>query len=69
MTTPSTVAVPKDLLRELIEGLAKTEEVLATLEEIADREGLERIRRSREEYDRGEYEEAGDAEELRKLLK
>ena len=47
------VAVPKDLLRELHEELIGIEEVLATLEELMDKEGLRRIRRAEEEYKSG----------------
>ncbi len=49
------VAIPKELLKDLYIGLAKVEEVLATLEELMDKEGLERIRKAEEEYERGEY--------------
>lgn len=49
------VAIPKNLLRDLYEGLAKVEEVLATIEELMDEEGLERIRKAEEEYLKGEY--------------
>jgi len=38
------------LLKELYEHFAKIEEILATLEELANKEGLERIERSLEEY-------------------
>jgi hypothetical protein len=45
-----TVVVPKELLRELILELSKVEEVLATLEELLNEEGLKRIRGAEEEY-------------------
>ena len=49
------VIVPKTLLKDLYVGLAKVEEVLATLEELMDKEGLERIRKAEEDYEKGEY--------------
>ena len=49
------VIIPKELLKELHEGLVRIEEVLATLEELMDEEGVHRIRGAEEEYKRGEY--------------
>lgn len=49
------VTIPKGLLKDLYIGLAKVEEVLATLEELIDKESLERIRKAEEEYRKGEY--------------
>ena len=49
------VTIPKGLLKDLYIGLAKVEEVLATLEELMDKESLERIRKAEEEYRKGEY--------------
>ena len=49
------IAIPKTLLKHLYMGLAKVEEVLATLEELMDKEGLERTRKAEEEYRKGEY--------------
>lgn len=62
------VTIPTQLLRELYTGLAKMEEVLATLEELMDREGLERIRAAEEEYRRGEYVTVQGSGEIKKLL-
>ncbi|AJB42149.1 hypothetical protein TCARB_1101 [Thermofilum adornatum 1505] len=50
-----TVAIPEELLRELIFELSRVEEVLATIEELLDEEGLKRIRRAVEEYRQGDY--------------
>jgi len=50
-------------------GLAKVEEVLATLEELMDKEGLERIRKAEEEYEKGEYVTVQSSGEIKKLLK
>ena len=63
------ITVPKGLLRELREGLARVEEVLATLEELVDREGLDRMEKAEGEYEKGKYITVGDAGELRKRLK
>jgi len=62
------VTIPKPLLKELYEHFSKIEEILATLEELMDKEGLERIRRSLEEYKKGEYTTAKTPEEIRKVL-
>lgn len=58
-----TIPVPKEVMRQLIHGLAQVEEALATIEELANKEGLERVRRARDEYKRGEVveSESGDA--------
>lgn len=62
------VAVPKRLLKELYTGLAKVEGVLATLEELMDKEGLERVREAEQEYERGEYVTAQSSEEIEKII-
>jgi len=46
------VTIPKPLLKELYEHFSKIEEILATLEELMDKEGLKRIKKSLEEYKR-----------------
>jgi len=61
------VAIPKELLRELYMGLSKVEEVLATLEELMDKEGLERIRKAEEEYRKGEYITIQSSSDIKKL--
>uniref|UniRef100_A0A7C1CGS4 Uncharacterized protein n=1 Tax=Thermofilum adornatum TaxID=1365176 RepID=A0A7C1CGS4_9CREN len=62
-----TVAIPEELLRELIFELSRVEEVLATIEELLNEEGLERIRRAVEEYRKGDYIVVDDSE-VKKLL-
>ena len=62
------VTVPKELLRDLYIGLAKVEEVLATLEELMDKEGLERIRKAEEEYRKGEFIRVKSSSEIEKIL-
>ncbi|MEM4727167.1 MAG: hypothetical protein QXD04_02800 [Candidatus Bathyarchaeia archaeon] len=61
------VAIPKNLLRDLYEGLVKVEEVLTTIEELMDEEGLERIRKAEEEYLKGEYIKIKSGSEIEKL--
>ena len=61
------IAIPKTLLKDLYMGLAKVEEVLATLEELMDKEGLERIRKAEEEYRKGEYVPVQSSSEIKKL--
>ncbi|MBC7090498.1 MAG: hypothetical protein H5T50_01090 [Nitrososphaeria archaeon] len=62
------VSVPKELLKNLYKGLAEVEEVLATLEELMDKEGLQRIREAEEEYQKGDYVIVENSEEIRKLI-
>jgi len=61
------IAIPKTLLKDLYMGLAKVEEVLATLEELMNKEGLERTRKAEEEYRKGEYVTAESSSEIKKL--
>jgi hypothetical protein len=63
-----TIAIPEELLRDLYVGLARVEEVLATLEELMDKEGLERIRKAEEEYRKGEYKTVRNSREIKRLL-
>jgi hypothetical protein len=49
------VAIPEELLRGLVLELSRVEEVLATIEELLNEEGLKRIRRAVEEYRKGDY--------------
>jgi hypothetical protein len=63
------VIIPKELLKELHEGLVRIEEVLATLEELMDEEGVRRIRRAEEEYRRGEYVVVEASSEVERLIK
>jgi hypothetical protein len=63
-----TVVEPKELLRELVLELSKVEEVLATLEELLNEEGLKRMREAEEEYRRGDYIAVESGKEVEKLL-
>ena len=63
-----TVTIPEELLKDLYVGLARVEEVLATLEELMDKEGLKRIRKAEEEYRKGKFETVRNSGEIEKLL-
>jgi hypothetical protein len=62
------VPVPRPLLKELYEHFAKIEEILATLEELSNKEGLERIEKSLEEYKKKEYVAVNSPEKIREVL-
>ena len=62
------VPVPRPLLKELYEHFAKIEEILATLEELSNKEGLERIEKSLEEYKKKEYVAVNSPEKIREAL-
>jgi len=62
------VLVTRPLLKELYEHFAKIEEILATLEELANKEGLERIERSLQEYKKKEYVAVKRPEDVRAAL-
>ena len=64
------ILVDPYLARDFKEGKElPVEEILATLEEMADREGIERIKKSVEEYRRGEITLAENQEKIRKILR
>ncbi|MGQ9551526.1 MAG: hypothetical protein ACUVUE_03770 [Candidatus Bathycorpusculaceae bacterium] len=44
------VTIPKGILKELCAWLVKVEEALATIEELMDKESLERICKAEDEY-------------------
>ena len=69
MVMASSVSLPRDLLRELREHIDKVEEILATLEEMFDSEGMARIKRATEEYRRGEVVSAERIEDIREVLR
>jgi hypothetical protein len=55
-------------LKELYEHFAKIEEILATMEELGDKEGLKRIEKSLEEYKKRECVSAEDRKGIREVL-
>jgi hypothetical protein len=64
-----TVTIPEELLRELVLELSRVGEVLSTIEELLDGEGLRRIRGAEEEYRKGGYIAVESSGEVEKLLK
>ena len=62
------VAIPKPLIKELYEYLAKIEEILATIEELMDEESLKRIKKSLTEYKKRQYVTAKNSNDIRKIL-
>ena len=62
------INIPTALLKELQEGLVRVEEVLATIEELANAEGLERIKTAEEEYQKGDYITLHNSDDIRKKL-
>lgn len=62
------VSVPCLLLKELYEHFAKVEEILATLEELSDKEGLERIQKSLEQHKKKDYVTVKSSEKIRETL-
>ena len=63
-----TVSVPLPLLKKLYKHFDRIEEILATLEELSDKEGLERIKKGLEEYKKKEYITVSSPEKIREAL-
>jgi hypothetical protein len=49
------VSIPRPLLKELYEHFNRIEEIIATLEELSNEEGLERIEKSLKDNQKKEY--------------
>jgi len=62
------VLIPEELFREMMGAYVKMEQVLATLETLADKEALKAIEESRQEVARGEYVECS-IDNLERVLK
>lgn len=62
------VLIPEELFREMMGAYVKMEQVLATLETLADKEALKAIEESRQEVARGEYVECS-VDDLERVLK
>lgn len=62
------LSVPRSVLKELQEHARQIEEIIATLEELADQEGIRRIRNSLKEYEQGEYVVVEDPKKMESLL-
>lgn len=55
-------------MKELYEHFDKIEEIIATLEELSDEEGLDRIEKSLEDYKKKEYITVKTPDMIRKAL-
>ena len=60
--------MPRSVLRELQEHARQIEEIIATLEELADKKGIRRIKSSLKQYEQGEYVVVRDPKQLDSLL-
>jgi hypothetical protein len=60
--------VSRSVLRELQEHARQIEEIIATLEELADKKGIRRIKSSLKQYEQGEYVVVEDPKQLDSLL-
>ena len=65
--TSEGILVPEELFREMVSAYVKVEQILATLETLADEEALKAIEESREEVVKGEYVECS-VNELKKVF-
>lgn len=66
--TKEGILVPEQLFREMIGTYVKMEQILATLEELADDEALKAIEKSKKQVAEGEYVECS-INDLEKVLK
>ena len=62
------ILIPEELFREMMNAYVKVEQVLATLETLADEEALKSIEKSREDVAKGEYVECS-IDDLERVLK
>jgi len=62
------LSVPRSVLKELQDHARQIEEIVATLEELADQKGIRKIRSSLKEYEQGEYVVVEDPKEMKSLL-
>jgi hypothetical protein len=62
------VQIPLPLLKELYEHFDRIEEILATLEELSDKEGMERIKKGIKEYKKKEYIIVSSPDKIREAL-
>jgi UDP-glucose 4-epimerase len=61
------ILIPEELFKEMVSVYVRVEQILATLETLADEEALKTIERSREEVAKGEYVECS-INDLEKVL-
>jgi hypothetical protein len=62
------LSVPRSVLMELQEHARQIQEIIATLEELADKEGVRRIKIGLKQYEQGEYVIVEDPKQLGSLL-
>jgi hypothetical protein len=62
------ILIPEELFREMMGAYVKMEQVLATLETLADEEALKTIEKSRKDVAEGEYVECS-IDDLERVLK
>lgn len=62
------LVVPRSVLKELQEHARHIEELVATLEEMSDKEGLRRIRSGLKDYHKGDYVVLKDPKKIASLL-
>jgi len=62
------LSVPRSVLKELQEHAREIEEIIATLEELADQEGTRRVRISLKEYEQGEFVVVEEPKKIGALL-
>lgn len=62
------ILISEELFREMISAYVKVEQILATLETLADEEALKTIEKSREEVARGKYVECS-IDDLERVLR
>ena len=63
-----TVAVPKSLIKGIIDHLEELASILETLEELLDEDGLKRVREGMSDYKEDRYRVVKNTEELRREL-
>lgn len=68
MYMDETITLPKSLIEDLIKHLDNIISILATIEELINREGLKRIREGIEDYKRGDYLIAMGIDDLKRIL-
>ncbi len=62
------IPVPRPLLEELYEHFDRIEEILATLEELANKKGMKRIEKGLEEYRKKECLAVSSPDKIKEAL-
>ncbi len=66
--TKEGILIPEELFKEMLGTYVRMEQILETLETLADKEALKAIEESRDQIAKGEYVECS-ADDLEKVLK